>query len=184
MTLAMLAVATGACAPSATDSPTEVVSASPAAGTHAAAASATEAPKASATSAITETPAPTGTPFGSVEVPGGTNPMTVRLVGDQGVFTDWRPATREEIERQAVDVPDSDILLVRNDDGALLLAWAGGACDTGAVLAVAREALVLTEDPRPACDAIGITKGIILTPAAAVDPSKVDVTLVATTPTG
>lgn len=109
--------------------------------------------------------------------------MTVRLVGDRDVLTGWRSATRREFEDRVADVPASDILLVLDGEGTLLLAWAGGGCDRGAVLSVARSSPVLTEDPHPGCDAIAITKGVVLTPSIALDPTRVKVTLVPAIPT-
>lgn len=182
--LAVFAVSTGACSPpAATSAPPSVVAVDSAAGSRPDASLSPAPPTASASAASNQPSTPAPVQFGSVEVTGGIKPMTVRLVGDRDVLTGWRPATRRELEDRAADVPAPGILLVPNGRGTLLLAWAGGGCDRGAVLSVARSSLVLTEDPRPGCDAIGVTKGVVLTPSIALDPATVKVTLVPAIPT-
>jgi hypothetical protein len=99
-------------------------------------------------------------------------PMVVRLQGDGTVFDEYRAATAAELQRLAGAVPGSDIALARADNQYLLLAWAGGECDVGAALSISPTSMVLTEDPRRGCDAVGITKGIVLHPASPLDPSR------------
>lgn len=182
--LAVFVVSTSACSPpAATSAPPSVVAVDSAAGSHPDASLSPAPPTASASAASNQPSTPAPVQFGSVEVTGDIKPMTVRLVGDRDVLTGWRSATRRELEDRAADVPASGILLVPNGKGTLLLAWGGGACDRGAVLSVAPSSLVLTEDPRPACDAVWITKGVALTPAIALDPAHVTLTLVPAIPT-
>ena len=121
---------------------------------------------------------PTTKPFAELAVPGGIKPMTVRLTGDAAPFEAWRAATTQELERKAGTVPDLGILLTPLGGRDVLLAWTGGACDIGAALDVEARSLVLTEDRRPGCDAIGITKGIVLTSPSTLDVSQVKVDLV------
>jgi hypothetical protein len=99
--------------------------------------------------------------------------MQITLVGDASVLAIWRAATTAELERYAPNVPDPDAVLSAIDGKRVLIAWVGGWCDTSGTLHVGPSDLVLVEDPRPACDAQGITKGIVLTYDTPVDPATI-----------
>jgi hypothetical protein len=121
--------------------------------------------------------APGSPVLGTITVPGGTEPMIVTLVGDSTVVVRWRAATEADLVQHAGGVPDSDISLVALGPSELLLAWAGGACDLSATLTVQRTSLALVEDPRHACDAVGITKGVVLSFASHTDPGTIEISL-------
>jgi hypothetical protein len=169
VSLLVIATALAACSESPVLTMTPVPSPSPAASVAAAR---------SAAAAASLTPARTF--FGTIAVPGGIKSMTVRLAGDPRVFGAWRAATTPELERSAGSMPDN-ILLARLGGLDFLLAWIGSACDVGAVLEIERASLVLTEDPRRGCDAIGVTKGVVLTARAAFESSKIRLALVRAT---
>jgi hypothetical protein len=113
--------------------------------------------------------------LGTLRIPGGIKPMTVTLVGDATVVSSWRAASEADLGQHAARMPDSDIALIALGPKDLLLAWVGGACDVSATLTIQRTTMALAEDPRPACDAIGITKGVVLSYASGVDPTAIQV---------
>lgn len=114
---------------------------------------------------------------GAVAVPGGTVPMTVTLRGDPAVVTGIRAATSEEVAA-APGVADADLVAYRRAANELILAWRGGGCDVSATLTVEADLVILVEDPRPACDAIGIGKGVVVTFRAPVDAAARELVLV------
>ena len=87
--------------------------------------------------------------------------MTVTLLGDRAEVTSIRAATERELSKAPAFGPN-DLAALALDQHNLLVVWVGGACDVSATLTVEPALILLAEDPRPGCDAMGVGKGVVI----------------------
>ena len=97
----------------------------------------------------------------TVTIPMADRTMEVTLAGDPTVLTSWRGATEDEL--RPVDFGASDIGTARLSDHDLVLAWVGTICDDAATLEVGATSLRVVPEPRQPCDAMAVTRGVVLT---------------------
>lgn len=103
--------------------------------------------------------------------------MELAIVGQPGLVVEWRGATEAEL-RRAIWRPEADIGAGLLSEDELVLAWSGTICDVEATLSITRDRLVVTHPPRRGCDAMAVTRGVVLTYAGRVDPATIVVDLV------
>lgn len=105
--------------------------------------------------------------------------MELVVAGQPGIVTAWRPATEGELRRVAWD-ERGDIGLGVLSDRDLVLGWTGTICDVEATLLIADVFLSVAPEPRPACDAMAVGRGVVLTFREPVNPTKLTVELLPT----
>jgi len=113
--------------------------------------------------------------LGVLLIPFAGREMELAIVGEPGVVVAWRAATDQEIT--AGSWRDDDVALSRLTDRKLVLGWTGTVCDVKATLAAARDRLVISPVPRDGCDAMAVSRGVVLTYATPIEPASVVVVL-------
>jgi hypothetical protein len=87
--------------------------------------------------------------------------MTVTLLGDPAEVTAIRAATERELAK-APGYSTNDLAAGALDEQSLVVAWLGTVCDVAASLTVEPASILLVEDPRPGCDAMGVGTGVVV----------------------
>jgi hypothetical protein len=111
------------------------------------------------------------TVIGVTRVAGSRPPMTVTLLGDPEVLTTIRAATELELTKASGFGPN-DLTAAALNEHSLVVAWLGTVCDVSASLTVEPASIVLAEDPRRGCDAMGVGKGVVVRFADPVDATS------------
>jgi hypothetical protein len=127
----------------------------------------------------TATTGPSSEPIATVRFPFADREMEVAIVGQPGIVVAWRGATDGELDAIRWD-ESADVGLGQLSDREVVLGWIGTICDLEATLIVGPGSLVVSPQPRPACDAMAVGRGMVLTFAASVDPADIEVRLLDT----
>jgi hypothetical protein len=162
--LSVLSILLAACAPSASTQATPTASALVA--TPTSAASLAPGPTADQTSSASGTaPAlPSGVPAFAIAVSLDANHAEPAAVYDRaGLLTGARSATASEQRLVELQMGERDVGAAPGTNDDVVLVWIGTICDIGASIILDRSSVQIIEGPRPACDAMAVGRGVILT---------------------
>ncbi len=105
-------------------------------------------------------------------------PMSLAILDPDEVIDARRPVTSEEIAAHQKDPGSARIALAPLTGDEWLLTWLGAPCDVSGILTVSPTALTITMDPRPACGAVPLVRGAVLTFAPSIQPARLALQLV------
>lgn len=91
--------------------------------------------------------------------------VPIAVVDLSGELADARAASLAEVKRSGVTFAPRERLLSSNlGDREVLILWRGSPCDIGATMAIGPDvaSIRLEPEPRPGCDAINAIRGVVL----------------------
>jgi hypothetical protein len=100
-------------------------------------------------------------------------PLVMTIVDPGSALVDARMASRGELA--LADGDRGAAALLSLDDQSLLLWWIASICDEAGRIEIGRqlESISLTFTPRPACELLGIPRGVVMRFSRSVDPATI-----------